>query len=142
MPMRAGANRSMNSSFQSLRLITVALACTAFLLSALVEIARAADYVPNQVVVGYEPGPVPSVTQDLARRMGVRATTAGAVDPRSVVVELPRGVSVDRAVAQLRRTPGVSYAVPNFIAHIASAPSGWIPNDPGRGHARGGWRDV
>jgi serine protease len=130
----------VNKSFQRPRLIVSIVACAALL--AIAAPARGANYVPNQVVVGYEPGPVPSVTQDLAIRMGVRAAAASALDTRSVVVTLPAGITVNQAVANLRETPGIAYAVPNFIAHIAGSPSGWIPNDPGRGQSPGGWQKV
>jgi serine protease len=146
MATRAGATTDLNVTFPLPRLIVAVLAgaLLAFAVStACAGSARAADYVPNQVVVGYRPGPVPSVTQDLATRMGVRAVAAAEVDSRSVVVDLPPGVTVEQTISKLRQTPGIAYAVPNFIAHAAGvAPAGWIPNDPGRGHARGGWQKV
>lgn len=61
-------------------------------------------YVPGEVVVGYAPAPH---TRVLHVRPGtVRAT-----------------------IAKLRRQPGVAYAAPNPIAHIADAAP--LPNDPG-----------
>ncbi|MGI8427793.1 MAG: S8 family serine peptidase [Solirubrobacteraceae bacterium] len=106
-------------------------------------VASAADYVPGEVVVGYAPGANASVSADIATRMGARTTPAGAPDPSTQVLALPHGLSVTRALAALRHRPGIAYAVPNFIAHIAaSRNSGWIPNDPGRSHVPGGWEAL
>jgi serine protease len=96
--------------------------------------ARAADYVPGQVVVAYSPGPVATIAKEFAKRMGVRAAAPAA--PRVEVLRLARGVTVARALAKLRREPGVAYAVPNYLAHTAGS---WLPDDPGRAHHPGGW---
>ncbi len=98
--------------------------------------ARAADYVPGQVVVGYVPKPVASVAQAFVTRLGARPAASGAPEPRAQLLKLPPGVSVADAIGKLRRQPGVAYAVPNYVAHIAGA---WYPNDPGRAHRPGGW---
>jgi serine protease len=49
------------------------------------------------------------------------------------------GETVSGAVARLRGVPGVAYAVPNYVAHLAGS---WIPNDPGRSHQRAGWERM
>ncbi len=97
-------------------------------------LARAANFVPGVVIVGYEPGPTATVAQDFTRRMG--AQTAGSVAPSQVVLHLRRGASVTAAVARLRHEPGVAYAVPDYVAHEAG---GWYPDDPGRSGRPGGW---
>ena len=97
--------------------------------------ARAADYIPGQVVVGYVPKPVASVAQAFATRIGARPTGSTPA-PRAQVLRLPGGVSVAQAVAKLRHEPGVAYAVPNYIGHIAGS---WYPDDPGRTHRPEGW---
>jgi serine protease len=102
--------------------------------------AKADDYVPGEVVVGYAPGPFPSISAALANRKGALAVAASAPAPQTVVLKLPRGVSVAAAVDRLRAKPGVSYAVPNFLAHADGA--GWIPDDPGRSHHRDGWEQM
>jgi serine protease len=55
----------------------------------------------------------------------------GAARPQTVT--LPRGVSVRRAVAALRRDPTVRYAVPNFVATASETTEKprTIPDDPG-----------
>jgi serine protease len=54
---------------------------------------------------------------------------------RGHVVELPRGVGVREAAKTLRRSPGVRYAVPNYIATASEAAAAsaayFVPNDPG-----------
>ncbi len=102
--------------------------------------AEAADYVPREVVVGYDPGPFPAFAADVASRKGAPAVAAGTPAPQTVVLRLPPGVSVTAGLDRLRGRPGVSYAVPNFLAHADGA--GWIPNDPGRSHIRGGWEKL
>jgi serine protease len=66
--------------------------------------AAAADYVPGEVVVKYEDGGSARVHQ------------------------IKDGDSVRETIAELRRKPGVKYAVPN---HIARASQTFVPNDPG-----------
>ncbi|HWW90938.1 MAG TPA: S8 family serine peptidase [Solirubrobacteraceae bacterium] len=43
------------------------------------------------------------------------------------------------ALEHLRRTRGVAWAVPDYLAHAAGQV---IPNDPGVSHTPGGWREV
>ena len=118
----------------------VVLACVGLLLLATATAtARAADYVPGQVVIGYQPGPVAHVANDLVRRMGIRATAAPAPEPSVQVMQLPAGTSVQHAIASLSRKPGIAYVVPNFIAHEAGA---FYPNDTGRSRRPHGWEAM
>ncbi len=99
-------------------------------------------YVPGQVIVGYAPrsGLAPAaVTASVARRTGIPLTAAAAPTAEERIVRLPAGESVGRAVAQLRRQPGVAYAVPNFIAHAAGD---WFPDDPGSLRRPQGWEAM
>jgi serine protease len=102
--------------------------------------APAAQYVPGEVVVGY--GAAPAAAQQIAhaaRTMGVRATappaSAGATQQ---ILHVPRGKSIWPVIAELRRRPGVAYAVPDYVAHAA----GWIPDDPGNTRRRQGWQQL
>jgi serine protease len=70
-------------------------------LLALAATAEAAEYVPGEVVVGYENGAVAKV-------------------------ETRAGQSVPERASELRRQPKVAYAVPNFVAHASQ----FVPNDP------------
>jgi serine protease len=65
---------------------------------------------------------------------------AAAPAPHSAVLKLRTGLSIGAAIARLRRTPGVAYAVPNYLAHADGAP--WIPDDTGRAHVSGGWQRL
>jgi serine protease len=114
--------------------------------------ARAADYVPHEVIVGYRAGA--SETPALAR-LGVRSSTP-APTPGSRVLHLRAGESVPAAIARLRRQGGVAYAVPDYIAHVAGgAPRGgstaageaqlagaFFPDDGGRAKLPRGWEQM
>jgi serine protease len=102
--------------------------------------AAAPDYVPGQVVVGYKSGTTAKVARNLTTRMGVRQA-GPAPSSGEQVVSVPKGVTVEQEASRLRAQPGVAYAVPNYIAHIAGGP--WIPNDPGpKGQTAGAWQKV
>jgi serine protease len=102
---------------RSLLLAITALACIA-------PAAGAARHVPGEVVVRYAPE--------------ARAARAGdAVGPRTHIVRTRAGQTVAERAAELRRRPGVLSATPNYIARAS-----YIPNDPGRTGAPGGWQEV
>jgi serine protease len=64
-----------------------------------------------------------------ARILGAHPVAAAA-QPRSRLLRLPRGESVSRALGILRRQPGVLYAEPDYIAHLAGrAPRAEVPLD-------------
>jgi serine protease len=99
--------------------------------------ARAAAYLPGVVVVGYER--VPSLSPDEARLARASGSQLSATASAGAVVRTPRGVSVATEIRRLRHRSGVTYAVPDFVAHAAGS---WIPNDPGTAHVRGGWQKM
>jgi serine protease len=101
-------------------------------------VARAAAYVPHEVIVGYSRAVPASVAPDLHRQEPGRATVSAA-GSEIRVVHLPRGESVPAAIASLRRRAGVEFAEPDFIAHAAG---GWYPNDRGLTHRAGGWQAM
>jgi serine protease len=85
------------------------------------------DYVADQVVVRYARGSVAT------------ASAAGRVaGPRTRVLTIRDGSSVEAKAAALRRKEGVVSATPNWIARI----SGFVPNDPGREPFPGGWQAI
>ncbi len=94
--------------------------------------ATRTGYVPGEIVVGYRT-PSPGLQADVATRSGAGSTAAA---PTPVVVHLKRGDTESAALARLRRMPDVAYAEPNYIAHQSGA---YIPDDHGRGAARGDW---
>jgi serine protease len=133
----------LNSILLTRRFAAVCLASVAAILAGaalMTPTASAADYVPGQVVVGYATQPATSVTADLSRKMGVRmASVAPAAGPGEQLVRLPKGLGVAAAIKRLRRQPGVTYAVPNYVAHAAGS---WIPDDRGRAGVARGWERL
>ncbi|MEA2298228.1 MAG: serine protease [Solirubrobacteraceae bacterium] len=105
--------------------------------------ATAARYRANVVVVGL----AAAGSSDPARAAVLRAsrTASGGAGPLTRTVRLAPGTDVRRAAAALARRPGVAWAVPDYIAHIAQAPTPpapLIPNDPGRAGVPGGWQQL
>jgi serine protease len=100
--------------------------------------ARAADYVPGEVVVGYSAVPTAQMTRAINARVGARSLPV-APAPGEHVLKLPPGMGVARAIARLRSQPGVTYAVPDFIAHADGI---YVPDDRGTSHVRGGWESL
>ncbi len=112
----------------------------ALAMTASAGVAAAASYVPSEVLVGYRSAPAAAADVSVQQRMGIRQVGTPAPAPQDRLLKLPPGETVSRALARLRRQPGVAFAVPNFIAHADGA--GYIPDDPGRGHVRGGWQRL
>ena len=99
--------------------------------------ARGADYVPGEVLVGFQADASERMVADMASKAAVRSMQSLA--PRAEIVRLAPGMTVAQAIAKLRRQPGVAYAVPNYVAHEAGS---WIPDDPGLEHRSGGWQAL
>jgi serine protease len=101
--------------------LTLALALTS-------RPARGASYVPGVVVVGYGSSSSPSAQTAIVH-------AAGAVDPialegRTKLLTLRRGASVPAALARLRHTRDVAWAVPDYIAHESTLPRAADPSEP------------
>ncbi|MGA9285218.1 MAG: S8 family serine peptidase [Solirubrobacteraceae bacterium] len=81
--------------------------------------------------------------------LALASSAAGAYVPGEVLVgrgettshvPVPPGSSVAATVARLRAEPGVSWAVPDYIAHATAIST---PNDPGvSGNTPGGWQQT
>ncbi len=78
----------------------------------------ALDYAPDQVIVnGATPSQIASITG-----LGVRSTkTIGRGGDR--LITLKKGVSVQAAIAILRRLPNVKYACPNYVRKACVTPT-------------------
>jgi serine protease len=125
-------------------------------------ISAEAPYAPGKVVVGYTPSATPAADAAIAH-------AAGAVDPVELeshtrVLTLGAHASVPGALARLRHTRGVAWAVPDYIAHAAVMPHSHpaasaaelagpvatdasatgqpFPNDPGLAKTPGGWSKL
>ena len=69
-----------------------------------------------------------------------RAAAAGATETgRTEVLAIPRGESLARALARARARPGVTWAVPDYVAHASGTV---VPNDEGSAHTPGGWQEL
>jgi serine protease len=94
------------------------------LLLALPAAARAADYVPDEVIVRYAQGTGGGVAAQVAAEAG--AEPVEALPGGSQQLQIDDGDTVRETIAELRADPNVKYAVPNWIAHAAAE----VPNDP------------
>lgn len=94
-------------------LLTAAIAAVLFVPAG----ARAADYVPDEVIVRYEPGTGGGVAAEVAEDAG--AVPVAEIPGGSQELEIQDGDSVRETLAELRQDPNVRYAVPNWRAHAA-----------------------
>ena len=98
--------------------------------------ARAADYVPGQVIVKYR-GHAPRLVRAIVqRRTGTRL--ARVMPGGARVLSVRRDRSVPETIASLRRHRNVEWAVPDYIAHADA----FYPNDPGLATTPTGWTQV
>jgi serine protease len=116
-----------------LRLLALTLALLALPSSAAAQTARTAAYAPGEVVVRYERG---ADHRAVERAVGVGA--AQAIAPRTRLLQIRDGDSIEATIAQLRARPEVATAAPNARATLA----GFIPKDPGRAGVEGGWQRL
>jgi serine protease len=123
---------------QALRALPIGILLAALAWSVHAPLAKAADYVPHEVIVGYKRGASDAVASTAEAHLGLRRL-APAPAPRSRILRLAPGVSATAAAARLRREPGVAYAEPNYIAHTAGA---FYPNDRGRTNINQGWQKL
>ena len=100
------------------------LLAVAIVLLALPAAARAADYVPDEVIVRYEHGTGGGVAAQVASEAGTEPIQA--LPGGSEQLQIHDGDSVRETIAELRADPNVAYAVPNWRAHAAAE----APNDP------------
>ena len=89
--------------------------------------ARAADYVPDEVIVRYEEGTGGGVAAQVAAEAGTEPVQE--LPGGSEQLAIDDGDSVRETIAELREDPNVAYAVPNWRAHAAAV----APNDPESG---------
>jgi subtilisin family serine protease/subtilisin-like proprotein convertase family protein len=112
---------------------------------------RAVEYSPGSVIVRFKD------TDDAAGLASVRASSLarikGTFEDKNgdgvydrfanvdrgghlIKVDLDRSVTVEAALAELRRDPAVAYAEPNYLQHI-TARTALVPNDPRFGELYG-----
>jgi len=86
--------------------------------------ARAADYVPDEVIVHYENGTGGGVAAQVATEAGTEPLQS--LPGGSAQLAIDDGDSVRETIAELQKNPNVAYAVPNWHAHAAAEAT----NDP------------
>jgi serine protease len=99
------------------------LIAAALLVLAVPAGARAADYVPDEVIVHYERGTGGGVAAQVAAEAGTEPVQA--LPGGSEQLQIDDGESVRETIAELKADPNVAYAVPNWRARAAA-----VPNDP------------
>jgi serine protease len=87
--------------------------------------ARAADYLPGELIVRYAAGTPADQQADIESRSGTLAT--GTLPGGSKQLQIEDGASVSATVAELRGDPRVDYAVANYRARATAL----RPDDPG-----------
>ena len=107
----------------SIRLL-LSLALSVLALAALPAGASATDWVPGEVIVGYEDGATAAATAGAAEAAGTVTEQPLPGDSEQLAIE--DGDSVRETIAELETDPNVAYAVPNWRAHAAAT----RPNDP------------
>src|SRR5687768_6457186 len=80
--------------------------------------ARAGDYVPDEVIVGYQEGTGGGVAASVAAEAG--AEPVAGLPGGSEQLQIEDGDTVRETIAELRKDPNVKYAVPNWHAHAAA----------------------
>ncbi len=98
--------------------------------------ARAADYVPGEVVVRLHDSADQRDLKAVKRSTGIGDARRFA--PRTRVLKIRDGESVEDTVRELRARPEVATAVPNQIAHLAR----FIPIDRGNSNTSQGWQAL
>jgi len=86
------------------------------------------EYVPGELLVGYKPGVAAAEVQSLHTRIGAtlaRRFTFISTD----YVRLPKGMTVEQAIAMYTKDGGVLYAEPNYKVKALDSPD-LLPNDP------------
>jgi serine protease len=107
------------------------------------QTSEAPPAAPGTVVVGYAPRGGRAAREAIAaaaRASGWKGDGAEAEESSRVLTLRPHA-SLAGALARLRRTRGVEWAVTDYIAHAAAAAEPF-PNDPGAGGTPGGWKEL
>ena len=97
----------------------------------------APDFVPGEVIVGFENRAGPAERERALAAAGV--TPANGIGGDARTADIRDGETVARTVVELRDQTGVEYAVPNYRTRVAR----FTPNDPGReAGGKGDWREI
>ncbi len=97
-------------------------------------------YAAHELVVGYI-GSEAVALKRIRERTGLTLTRSAhrSLTPDELVLELRAGASVPAAASAVATLPGITYAVPDYVAHVAG---NWFPNDTGRTGRVKGWEKL
>lgn len=97
-------------------------------------------YAPHQLIVGFR-GSAGALTAEIGRLAHIAVTISSRPEltPHERLLELPPALTPPRAAARIERLPGVGYALPDYVAHMAGD---WFPNDTGRSGRIHGWERL
>jgi serine protease len=101
--------------------------------SATAQSARTAAYSPGEVLVRYERG-----VDERAVQRAVGVGDPRVIAPRTRLLTIRDGESVEATIEQLLDRPEVATAAPNARAKLAT----FIPKDPGRSGEATGWQRL
>ncbi|MDP2233944.1 MAG: S8 family serine peptidase, partial [Actinomycetota bacterium] len=82
-------------------------------------------YVADEVLVRFKPSAKVSAMASAHKSIGAKLIRDVKGTEGLQLVRLPKGASVESAVARYAQLPGVQYAQPNYLHHIDA-----VPNDP------------
>jgi serine protease len=114
--------------------LLAALAAAALLLAP--AAAHGEDFIPGEVIVRYAKDADRPARAKVQRETGTGRPEVFA--PRTRVLQIKDGQTVQDTVAELRRRPEVAAAAPNVVARI----SAYVPPDPGSAGTPGGWQAL
>jgi serine protease len=114
-------------------LLSVCAAIGGLFSSSSTALAAPPSHAPTEIVVRYAPTATIAATARSAAGAPTRPAEEG-----TRLVRVPHGVTMAVELSRLRRERGVSWAVPDYLAHA----SGLIPNDKGQGSEPGDWQQL
>jgi serine protease len=105
-----------------------------------VTATSAPSYDPQELIVGYA-GSASRLITEIEARTSIRVTLSRhpELTPHEQLLQLPAGVTPPQAAMQIAHLPGVTRALPDYIAHLAGQ---WFPDDPGRAGRIHGWENL
>ena len=101
---------------------------------------RALPYDPHELIVGFRGQAAALIAEiDAGAHFHAAVSDRPELTPGEVLLTLPAGVGPKRAAHVVSGMPGVRYAVPDYIAHMAGD---FYPDDPGRSGKIHGWEKL
>jgi serine protease len=108
--------------------------------SAVPAAQTALPYEPHLLIAGYS-GPATRLIAEIEARTQLRVSISShpELTPGEQLLALPAGITPTQAAAEIRPLPGVTRAVPDYIARAAGQ---FLPDDPGRAGRIHGWESL